>query len=376
MKIVFTGGGTAGHLFPIVAINREIIKNHPQNNLSTFYIGPRDGFSADLFSKEGITVRNIFAGKIRRYFSLKDIFRNIADVCVKIPAGVFQSFYFLFVISPDLIFSKGGYGSLPVVIVGWLLRIPIFLHESDVCPGLANRIAGKFAVEIFTAFPVIKTLYFPKKKMVAVGNPLRKEIITQSVPDANKVLGLSGEKPVILFIGGSQGAQKINDLVLLVLPEILKSFEVVHQTGAINFKEVAAESAVVASDFLKKYYHPFPFLAEKELICAYRTADFIVSRGGAGSIFEIAAVGKPSIIVPLPKSAQKHQLKNAYAFSEEGACIVMEEPNFTPHFFLERLRSLFSEPEKLRAMAAKAREFSKPEAARIIAEYLIAYLTQ
>lgn len=371
MKIIFTGGGTAGHIFPIIAIIREIKKNHPQENFDFFYVGPKDKFAADLFSQEGVRIKTILAGKFRRYFS----FQNIVDI-FKIPIGVIQAFYHIFVISPDAIFSKGGYGSLPIVFVGWIFQVPIFLHESDVVPGLANKIAGKFAIEIFTAFPVEKTLYFPKKKMVAVGNPLRKEILTIPTAEAQKSLQTTGEKAVILFLGGSQGAQRVNDILLLILPDILKDFEVIHQTGQANFEEVSKEAKVLIASDLGKYYHPFPFLAEKELTCAYRVSDFIVSRAGSGSIFEIAAVGKPSILVPLPEAAQKHQLKNAYVYAEAGACIVMEKLNFTPHFLLERLRFLFSNPEKLRRMSQKATEFSRPEAARIIAEYLVAYLTQ
>lgn len=372
MKILFTGGGTAGHIFPIIAIVREIRRNYPDGGFEFYYIGPKDKFAANLLSKEGIEAKTILAGKIRRYFS----FQNIIDILFKLPIGVFQAFYHVFVISPDIIFSKGGYGSIPAIVSGWILMVPIFLHESDVSPGLANKIASKFALEIFISFPIQKTEYFPAKKMLSVGNPVRKEILAGSKEEAKKLLKLTGEKPIVLVLGGSQGAQRINDKLLAILPEILRNFEIIHQTGRGNFEQVKNEAEVVVNKNLKKYYHPFPFLNEKELSCAYPAADLIISRAGAGSIFEIAAVGKPSILIPLPEAAQNHQVKNAYVFAENGAALVIEEANFRPHFILERIKYLFSQPQKLKEMAERAREFSRPQAARIISEYIIAYLSQ
>ena len=371
MKILFTGGGTAGHIFPIIAIVREMRKNYPYGGFEFYYVGPKDKFAADLLSGEGIEVKTILAGKVRRYFS----FKNITDI-FKLPVGILQAFYHIFVISPDVIFSKGGYGSIATSISGRILMVPIFLHESDISPGLANRIVGKFALEIFISFPIQKTEYFPAKKMLSVGNPLRKEILAGSKKEAKKLLELTGEKPVILILGGSQGAQRINDKILSTLPNILEDYEIIHQTGKKNFEQVKKEAEIVITKELKKYYHPFSFLNEEELSHAYQAADLIISRAGAGTIFEIAAVERPSILVPLPESAQNHQIKNAYTFAENGAALVIEETNFTPHFVLERIKYLFSQPEKLKEMAERAKEFSRPNAARIIAEYIVAYLSQ
>ncbi len=373
MKIVLTGGGTAGHIIPLVSVVREIKKNHPQKRIDFYYIGPKDDFALSLLSKEGVEIKTVFAGKIRRYFS----FKNIVDILFKLPIGVLQSFFHIFIISPDLIFSKGGYGSIPIVLTGKILLTPIFLHESDVVPGLANRIAGRLSLEIFTAFPAEKTSDFPAKKMLSVGNPIRKELLEKCSKDtAKRVFQLTGEKPVILVLGGSQGAQRINDKILIVLSELLKDFEVIHQTGDNNFEQVKAESEVVTREKIRKYYHPFPFLSEKELSCAYHNSDLVISRAGAGTIFELAALRKPSILVPLEGSAQNHQVRNAYAFSENGAAIVIEEENFTPHFLLEKVKNLFSSEKKLQDMSKKAGDASKPDAATIIAEYIVSYLTQ
>jgi UDP-N-acetylglucosamine--N-acetylmuramyl-(pentapeptide) pyrophosphoryl-undecaprenol N-acetylglucosamine transferase len=390
MKILFTGGGTGGHFLPIIGIVREIRRiwaaggwrpekdyNPPtaqkEEKLEFFYIGPKDEFGEIFLTHEGIEVKRVLAGKIRRYTDWKSLYQNLVDCLIKIPVGIFQAFFYIFILAPDLIFSKGGFGSIPGVISGWLLGTPIFLHESDISPGLANRFLSRFALKIFVSFP--KTEWFPPSKMVLVGNPIRREILEGSREKAQELFKLTFEKPIILILGGSQGAQRINDKILEILAELLKDFELIHQSGEKNFKEVRAEAKVVISADLEKYYHPVPFLKEEELREAYCIADLILSRAGSGSIFEIAAVGKPSILIPLPEAAQNHQVKNAYAYAESGASIVMEEANFTPRFFLEKLKGLFSRPEELEKMAKAAKEFAKPQAAKIIAGYIVDYLT-
>jgi UDP-N-acetylglucosamine--N-acetylmuramyl-(pentapeptide) pyrophosphoryl-undecaprenol N-acetylglucosamine transferase len=374
MKILFTGGGTGGHVLPIVALTREILRIYPQEKIQFFYLGPKDEFGEIFLSNEGIEIKRVLAGKIRRYKDWKSIAQNLVDCLFKIPAGIFQAFFYIFFLNPDLIFSKGGFGSIPGVIAGWVLRAPIFLHESDATPGLANRFLSKFALETFVSFP--KTEWFPPSRMILIGNPIRREILEGSGEKAKKLFELSNKKPVILILGGSQGAQRINDKILEILSELLTNFELIHQCGEKNFKEVRAEAKVVITEDLEKYYHLFPFLKEEALKHAYRAADLIVSRAGSGSIFEIAAVSKPSILIPLPEAAQDHQIKNAYAYAENGACLVMEEANFTPRFFLEKLKYFFANPEELKKMQKGAKKFARPGAAKIIAEYLVSYLTR
>ncbi len=373
MKILFTGGGTAGHIFPIIAVSREIKKINPREDFQFFYVGPKDNFAKTLLFQEGIIVKTIFAGKIRRYLNFKSFFQNIFDILFKIPVGLFQALYYNFVISPDLIFSKGGYGSLSVVFSGWLMLTPVFLHESDVSPGLANRWLSKFSLEIFVSFPVEKTEYFSPKKMLSVGNPIRNEILKGEKQKAKELFKLE-DRPVILVLGGSQGSQRINDILLIILPELLLNFELIHQTGQKNFKGIEAEAKTVANAELLKHYHPFPFLNEEKLKQAFAASDLVVSRAGSGSIFEISALGKPSILIPLRESAQDHQVKNAYTYAKNGASLVIEEANLSPHFFLERLRYLFSSPTKLKEMEEQALAFSRPQAAKIIAEYIVEYL--
>jgi len=375
MKILFTGGGTGGHIFPIISIIREIRKTFPRELvLNISFVGPKDQFSEIFFSQEGVQVKNILSGKIRRYFTLISFFKNLVDVVFKIPLGILQSFFYIFFWAPDLIFSKGGYGSIPVVLSGWLLRVPIILHESDAMPGLTNRFLSRFAAAVFVSFP--NTSYFPAKKTVLVGNPIRKEILNGSREKGKAIFKLSGEKPIIFIAGGSQGAQRINDKILDILPELLKNFELLHQTGEKNFETVVAESKIMISKEMARYYHPVPFLDEEEMREAYAVSELIISRAGASTIFEIAAVGKPSILIPLPEAAQDHQLNNAYIYAQKGAAVVLEEENFTPRFFLERLKYLFSHPQILEKMSQASKEFAKPIADQVIAKYILTYCTR
>lgn len=368
MEIVFTGGGTGGHIFPIIAVIREIKRNYPRQDMKLFYLGPKDDYSLDLLDQENVAIKKILAGKLRRYFS----FKNLIDI-FKIPIGILQAFFYLFFIAPDIVISKGGYGSFPVVISARILHIPVFLHESDIIPGLATKKTSKWAAEIFTSFP--KTEFFPKEKIINLGNPVRREILQGSKERAKEIFRLQDNKPLLLILGGSQGAQRINDIILQILPEMLRSFEVIHQTGQKNFSEIKAETNAILLQSSKKYYHPFPFLDEEHYKHALFACSLVISRAGSGTIFEIAANGKPSILIPLPRSAQNHQIKNAYAYSKSGSCEVIEQENLEPHFFLEKLKYLFSRPQDLEEMSINSKRFSRPKAAKIMASYLLEYLS-
>lgn len=379
MKIVFTGGGTGGHIFPIVSIVQKIKKIFPNEdlkNLEMFFLGPKDPFYSQILRKEGIQAKEISAGKIRRYFSIIDFLRNIRDLFFKIPIGIIQSYFVLKRIRPDLIFSKGGYGGLPTVIAGYKLKIPIFLHESDVTPGLANKLSFKYAKKIFTAFPKEDLENIHRGKMIFAGNPIREEILKGNKEFAEKLFNLTGEKPVLLILGGSQGAQRINDVIIECLKEILELFEVIHQCGAKNYKELFEQTSVIfeGDKNLKKFYHLYDFLGENLLKHAYKTSDLVISRAGAGVISEILAVGIPSILVPLPESAQNHQAKNAYAVKNYGAAIVIEESNLKPHFLVEKLKFLFSKPRTLKEMAEKTKHLNRPDSEKIIIDNILEVL--
>ncbi len=374
MKILFAGGGTGGHVLPIISIVRELKLLHPGTDLNFFYIGPKDPYGALLLSQEGVKVKTIIAGKIRRYGTWKSRLSNALDIFIKIPFGITQSLWHIFFIAPDALLSKGGYGSFPAVVACFVLQIPIFLHESDVAPGLAEKVTSKLALEIFVSFP--KTEYFSPQKSIITGNPIRRELLEGSVIEAQKKFGLQGGRPVIFIIGGSQGSQRINDVILAALPNLIKEFEIIHQTGEANIKMVKAESEVVIAQASARYFHAVSFLREQDLRHVYKVADLIIARAGSGSIFEIAAEGKPSILIPLPEAAQDHQYKNAYTYAAHGAAMVLEEANLYPHFLLERIQYLFQHPDELTQMKEAARHFASPRAGQVIAEYILDYLTQ
>jgi len=367
MRIVFTGGGTGGHFFPLIAIIRELRKLSFQKNLEFYYLGPHHDWGFILLSQEEVIVKKIIAGKIRRYFD----WQNIIDV-FKIIIGFFHSLYWLIKIKPKLVFSKGGEGSICVTMAAGVLGIPVFIHESDIVPGLSNRKTAKWAKKIFVSFP--QTEYFDPERIILTGNPIRKEILGGSIEKAQEIFNLTLSKPVLLVTGGSQGSQAINDFILLILNDLLRDWEVIHVAGMSNIEEVKTESAVTIENDFKKYYHLLPFLDEKEMKHALAAADLVVSRAGSGSIFEIAACGKPSILIPLPGSAGEHQAKNAYFYSQVGACLVFEQENLKPNFFLDNLKLLLFKPEKLEEMSKAALEFSKPLAAGQIAREILEYL--
>ena len=231
MRILFTGGGTGGHIFPIIAIKKAF---EGDKGLKFYYLGP-NSFARENLTGQEIKTKFILAGKLHRYFNLQfpiELFKTFI--------GIIQSFWHLFSIMPDIIFSKGGYGSFPVVFVGWIYRIPIILHESDSAPGLANRILAKFANKIILSFTGSK-VYFPKQqeKLVLIGNPIREELTRGDKNQGKRLFKISSEKPVILIIGGSQGAQKINETALYTLPRLLEIVEIIHMTGERNAKDVA-----------------------------------------------------------------------------------------------------------------------------------------
>ncbi|MBI2635654.1 MAG: UDP-N-acetylglucosamine--N-acetylmuramyl-(pentapeptide) pyrophosphoryl-undecaprenol N-acetylglucosamine transferase [Parcubacteria group bacterium] len=373
IKIVLTGGGTGGHLFPLVAVSRklnELAQFSDMGEPEIYYLGPGLFLESSLEREEmNFHYKIIITGKWRRYFS----FQNFADL-FKIGAGLLQALYEVWRIMPDVIFSKGGYGSFGVVIAGWVYRIPIILHDSDSIPGLTNKILARFASLVAISFNEAVD-YFPKNKTYFTGEAIRDAFFAPPNPEIERpMLHLASQKPVVLILGGSQGAQKINDMILDILPDLLITAEVIHQTGDENYSSVLSESKVALAGLsgeLFASYHPVNFLVEPEYIAAYHSADLIISRSGAGSIFEIAASGKASIIIPITDSANNHQRKNAYIFGGDGRAEVIEESNLTPRLLMSVISAILSNPEKKKNMEEKARKFATPDAAKLIAQALL-----
>jgi UDP-N-acetylglucosamine--N-acetylmuramyl-(pentapeptide) pyrophosphoryl-undecaprenol N-acetylglucosamine transferase len=377
MRILFTGGGTGGHVFPIIAVARQLKQIHAKSmapigpaeetGLDMYFLGP-DGWTKKLLKKEGIRARIILAGKLRRYFSVWTLFDLI-----KMPFGLLQSLWYLYFWMPDVIFSKGGYGSMPVVLIGWLYRIPILIHESDTVPGLANRWAAKLSQRIALSFDSAKE-YFPPEKTALVGNPVRSEVIqicqvaSQEVKEeAKKLFQISGQKPIIFIVGGSQGAHPLNEFILQLLPQLLEKYEIIHQVGSKNYGQIEKK----VGQNRPANYHFYAFLDENQYAAAYLLADLVISRAGAGTIFEIAACTKPSILIPLPQAASDHQKGNAFAYARAGATLVIEQANLTGNLFLSKVDQILSNPELVQKMSQSAQSFYQPEAAQKIGQALI-----
>ena len=372
MRIVLTGGGTGGHLFPLVAVSRKINELAKVSNLGEaemYYLGPGLFLESSLEREEmNFHYSVLITGKWRRYWSIK----NFIDI-FKIFAGFLEALWKLLVIMPDAIFSKGGYGSVATVLAGWLYRIPIILHESDSVPGLANRLLAPFSTFIAVSWSEAAK-NFPEKKTYFTGEAVRDAFFEEPKEKERALLRLSEKKPTILVLGGSQGAQKINDIMLDILPNLLEMSQVIHQTGDENYNTVFNESRVILEGMTGEQiamYHPVNFMVEPEYVAAIHSADLVISRSGAGSIFEIAAAGRASILIPITNSPNDHARRNAYIFSGEGRAEVIEEGNLTPHLIISVISGILNNAEKKKRMEDLAKEFATPDAAKLIAQALI-----
>lgn len=366
-RILLTGGGTGGHIFPLVAVTQSLRQSGFPEEPEIRFIGTT-GPGINVLKNEGVSVRTITTGKIRRSFGFWDLVANLMDA-LKTFIGFIQVFWHIWVFMPDVIFSKGGFGSFPVVCVGWLYHIPIIIHESDSIPGLTNIIAGKLAKNIALSFER-SAGYFNKKKTALTGNPIRSGLLSGNKEKAKSVFDISSTRPVILVLGGSQGSRPINEIILQILSKLVKNFEIIHQCGEKNYKELRIKVDKILGVDSRKYYHLYPFLHE-ELQHAYALSDLIVSRAGAANIFEIAATGKASILIPLPNAAGDHQRFNAFDYAKSGATVVLRQENLTKNMFLEKIEYLIINKELRQKMGKRAKEFARPDAANQIADKIL-----
>ena len=362
MKIVLTGGGSGGHLMPLVAIAKKLKEKMPETEI--IFIGPKGKMEDDIIGKANIPMRSILTGKMRRYFSLS----NFLDF-FKILLGIFQSMYILLVEMPDAIFSKGGYASVPVVLAGWLYRIPIMVHESDAVPGMANKIMSKFANRVAVSYPEAEK-EFPASQVVVTGNPVREDINKGDIAKIRKIFSLTESRKTIFVWGGSQGARVVNNKILDLLPELLKKYQVIHQTGEANFDEVRHKAGELGIKAGYDGYHPIAFI-EDELKDIFAVSDLIISRAGATSIAEIAANGKPAILIPIDKSANNHQRMNAYAIAKFGGCMVLEENNLGENLLLSRINEIMENTELRQKLSTDIKIFYHADAAEKIAQGIL-----
>lgn len=364
IRIVLTGGLSGGHTFPLIAVARAI-RARAGAPTDFLYVGSRGQFEEDAMTAEGIPMRYVLSGKMRRYFS----FKNLLDP-FKVPIGFLQSLWHLFGYMPDAVFAKGGSVSVPVCLAAWALRIPIVIHDSDAVAGRANMLLARFASRIAVAYPSAQIL-FPPRKTALVGNPVREEILSGDPATANARFGFVADRPLVLVLGGSLGAQSLNKALVRILPQLLREAQVLHQTGNSNYEETVAMAGEVGVKAGYEGYIPVPFLGPSDLALAFARADVVISRAGAGSIAEIAAWGKPAILVPLSTAANDEQRMNAYDVARAGGALVLEEANLGEHIFFAKTDELLRNPELRATMGKNIRVFYNSDAANMIAEGIL-----
>ncbi len=331
-KIILTGGGTAGHVTPNLALLPELKKL----GFEVEYIGSYDGIEKTLIEEEGIKYYGISSGKLRRYFS----WQNFSDP-FRVIKGYFEAKKILRKEKPDVIFSKGGFVSVPVVYAAARRKIPIVIHESDVSPGLANRLSMSRATYVCANFPeTIK--YLPKGKAVLSGSPIRQQLFEGSREKGLEFAGLNGDKPVILIVGGSTGAARVNEAVRDILPTLLRDWQIIHICGKWKTSE----------DFNNiEGYRQFEYIS-KELPDVFAAADLVISRAGANAICELLALRKVNILIPLSTDASRgDQIMNSDSFERQGFSYVLREEELTNETLLTAIREVSENSEKyIRAM--------------------------
>lgn len=364
-RILLVGGGTGGHVFPLIAVARVLqeVAARESKQIDLILLG-EGKFFEEAARESGLPYQTIIAGKMRRYFSSEVVLDYL-----KMFAGFFQSFWHMFWIMPDAVFAKGGYVSFFPALAARFFSIPVYIHDSDTVPGKTSITIGKWAKKVFISFEPAKQ-YFPASRTELVGNPVRPELLNGDREEALLFFKLSAQSPTVLISGGSQGAKKINDIVLQSLIQLTKNFQVIHQCGEQNLTEVTSaleqlmkEGGEDFAEQIRGRYKIYPFFNIRELSLAYAVSDVIVSRSGSGSLFEIAALGKPGIVIPIKDSASNHQYYNALEFVKYGGTMI-EEDNLMASIFINQIEEAY---QRKRELGQTLRNFARLDAAEKIA---------
>jgi UDP-N-acetylglucosamine--N-acetylmuramyl-(pentapeptide) pyrophosphoryl-undecaprenol N-acetylglucosamine transferase len=363
IRVLLVGGGTGGHFYPLVSIAEALNKMPERPEL--YYAGP-DPYDAGALKAEGVTYVRTFGGKTRRYKSILNFLDSFKTLF-----GFFVALVKLYLLYPDVVVSKGGYTSVPVVLAGVFLRIPIIVHESDSVVGRANKLGSRFAKHTVVSYAETEASLHGKSVLL-FGIPIRRALLSPKTGKEGATLNVDPNRPVIFVIGGSQGAERVNELILDSLDELLTTFTVIHQTGETNFELVkqSAETLITNQD-LKQYYLPTPFLDAVTLNDVYHLAHLIISRAGSTSIYEIALHGKPSILVPIPEDISHDQRSNAYAYARTGAASVLEEKNLNDSLLQAEIERIMQNTDLYNEMAQAATAFPVRESAEKIANLIV-----
>ncbi len=366
MKILLAGGGSGGHFYPIIAVAqaiRDIVAERKLIPPELYYMAC-EPYNARILFESDIQFIGVPTGKRRRYFSLL----NFTDI-FKTAYGCLTALLKVYSVYPDVVFGKGGYQSFPALFAAKLLHIPAVIHESDSHPGRVNLWAGKFARKIAISYPNAAPFFGARQqeKIAVTGNPVRPDIANPLRNGAHEFLKLEQGTPVVLILGGSLGSASINDSVMEALPELLNRYQIIHQTGKNNIEEIRATTGVILKDHPYAYrYHPFDYLNELALRMSAGAADLVVSRAGS-TIFEIAAWGVPSIIIPLSPEVSHDQNANAFAYSSTGAASVIEDSNLHAHILISEIDRIHGTSSIKETMKQSAQAFARQDSAKVIA---------
>jgi UDP-N-acetylglucosamine--N-acetylmuramyl-(pentapeptide) pyrophosphoryl-undecaprenol N-acetylglucosamine transferase len=368
MRVVISGGGSGGHIYPALAVATELQDKY---NADILYLGSDDGLEADLVPAAGFRMAVVKAGKLRRYISWRT-FKGIG----RVPVGMVQAVGLVHKFRPHVAFTSGGYVAVPAGLAAKLNGVPLLMHQQDVPPNLSNRLIAPLATSISVAFAE-SVRYFSARKTLQLGNPVRQEILDacQITPQqARTELGFAPEVPLLLVTGGSQGARHLNQVTVKALPELLKDCQVLQISGNNLFTETQALSDEVlahvdATD--RQRYRLVPYMSD-EMPMALQAAELVICRAGAATLSELAVLGKPSIVVPLPPAiGGSPQEINAETFAKKQAAEVIRNADLEPEVLVEHVRYLITSPTSLLSMAKAVRSFAKPTATEDIVKTIV-----
>lgn len=359
MRVILSGGGTGGHIYPAVSIAKEIKKLY--QNAEILFVGTERGLESSIVPKEGFKLLTIKVRGFERKLSIGNV------------TAVTESFMSLFKVSkiirdfkPDIVIGTGGYVCGSVLLTAALMNVPTLIHEQNAFPGVTNKILARLVDVIAVNFAEAKG-YFPKNSRVIVtGNPIRGDIMSINKADGLKEFGFSGELPLVFVVGGSRGAKKLNESILLLAKQCVnsKSFQLLHMTGETQYKDTLEKYREAGIDHESENLRVLPFL--HNMPYALAASDIIISRCGASTLSEITALGKPSILIPYPYATDNHQEYNARALEKNGAAIVILERDLNSELLLNEAVDMLNKPEKINQMSKKSKELGRTDAAHVI----------
>ncbi len=368
MRVLVSGGGTGGHIYPALAVAMQLREEYQAEIL---FLGSDDGLETEIVPAAGFRLATIKAGKLRRYIS----WETITGV-MRVPVGMVEAINLVGQFRPGVAFTSGGYVAVPAGLAARFERVPLLMHQQDVPPNLSNRLVAPLATRISVAF-ADSLAYFPARKTLQLGNPLRQAMldVRQTPPqEARRALGFERQEPLLLVTGGSQGARHLNQTVGKALPDLLAHCQVLQISGNALYNETRelCESALAAQDgVVRRRYRLVAYLNE-EMPLALQAADLVLCRSGASTLSELAALGKPSILVPLPPAiGSSPQEANAEMFGRNQAARVMKDGDLKPQVLVENVTSILASSTLLEAMSNAASSFAKPQATQEIAAEIV-----